>query len=80
MRTYFIMKKICPFFLLKVQKPLSPTIITDIDKLSGMFYVCIETSNEKQIESFVHGLSDIGTIKTCSEVGSKCYYFQSHMK
>lgn len=83
MRTYFIMKKICPFFLLKAQKPLSPTLITDVDKLSGMFYVCINTSNERQIESFIDSLIDIGITSESMEVGvvgSKCYLYEPHMK
>lgn len=84
MRTFFIMNKVCPFFLLKAQKPLSPTIITDIDKVSGMFYICINTSNKRQIESFIDSLSDIGIVSnTVLRVGSiepKCYYYEPHMK
>ncbi len=84
MRTLFIMEKVCPSFLLKAQRPLSSTIIMDIDKLGGMFYIFISTSNERQIESFIDSLSDIGIVsKAVPSAGSlkfKCYYYEPHMK
>lgn len=83
MITYFIMKKVCPFFLLRAQKPLSPTIITGVDKVSGMFYVCINTSNERQIESFINSLSDISLVSSVAQndkADYKCYLYEPHMK
>lgn len=78
MNTYFVMKKVCSFFLLKAQAPLSPTIITNVVKKSGMYYICIHTTNDTQIKSFIKRLEDVGTVsKAESAVEAECYFYEA---
>lgn len=74
MNNFFIMKKVCPFFLLAAQKPLSSTIITSVEKVAGKYVVCIHTSNKVQIDSFVKNLNGHATeIETYTDGGVYAY-------
>lgn len=74
MNSYFFMKAVCPFFLLKVQRPLSSIFIVGVDKVQKGYVVTLRSKNEVQLKSFIEYAQDVGSFEELFDGKSELQY------